>query len=818
MMSQEKKLGRFFRKGLARSLAAVICLLGSAPGWASPESEYGGGAGHMIAVPEGEEKSVVLPLKHTEVKAQVTGLVSTVVVTQAFENPYTLPIEAVYVFPLPQHAAVYGMKMFIGDRVVEGVIKRREEARDLYEEAKQQGKTASLLDQERPNIFTQSVANILPGDNILVELSYFQDLDYEQGGVEFVFPTVVGPRYSPGRAAGRSGQGWSEDTTRVPDASRISPPLLPPDVRSGHDIAIEVTLDTGVPFRDLETPSHAIQVDRHGPSRATVTLAPRDRLPNKDFVLRWKTSPAGPTAGWVTHRGDLGGYFLLVLEPEARIPKAEAAPREYVFVVDTSGSMSGFPLDQCKRLIRKCLDDLEEDDTFQVILFAGSASRFAPVPVPATSENVSKALDYVRGARGAGGTEFLPALEKALKQPVDRDRSRIVLFLSDGYIGYETQVLKYMEENRGGANIFPMGVGTSVNRYLIDAMARIGHGEPFYLRPDETPDETVGKFFEYVSRPSVTGIEVDFDGISVHDPWPEKMPDLFAGRPITLVGRYEKGGAGEVTLTGWLAGRRWKQTLEVELPDRKPANAGLPILWARKQIEEWSDRLAIGQVGDDAARERITELGLRYGLMSAYTSFVAIDSQVRNPGGEGGTVSVPVPLPEQVSPLAAPGHAYKMSAPVPYGARANANGLRSRKQAVPPSNMGAVREECKTVPRTSADAALPVELEEKDGYRDERRESGVRNILIRGTLTPDDVRTILEAALEGWVEEKDLAGLRGSVSLSLVVNEEGEVVHAWVRNKEALDAEELQVLLEHARGLLFPRSEARSSLSVDLWF
>jgi Ca-activated chloride channel family protein len=224
----------------------------------------------MIAIPEGEEKSVVLPLKQTRVKAQIAGLVSTVVVTQEFENLYTTPIEAVYVFPLPHDAAVYGMKMVIGDRVVEGVIKPRSEAQELYQQAKQQGKTASLLDQERPNIFTQSVANILPGDNILVEFSYFHDLDYEQGQVEFVFPAVVGPRYIPGHASGRTGEGWSDDTTRVPDGSRISPPLLPPGVRSGHDIEIEIHMDTGVPFRDLETPSHAIRVDRHGPSRATM--------------------------------------------------------------------------------------------------------------------------------------------------------------------------------------------------------------------------------------------------------------------------------------------------------------------------------------------------------------------------------------------------------------------------------------------------------------------------------------------------------------------------------------------------------------------
>jgi Ca-activated chloride channel family protein len=768
----------------------------------------------MIAVPEGTVASVVLPLKHTRMEARIAGLVSTVRVTQAFENPYTTPIEAVYVFPLPQHAAVYGMRMVIGDRVVEGVIKRREEARELYEQAKQQGKTASLLDQERPNIFTQSVANILPGDDIRVELSYFQDLDYEQGNVEFLFPTVVGPRYIPGEASGQSGEGWSDDTTRVPDASRITPPLLPPEVRSGHEIEIDVHMDTGVPYRDLETPSHAIEVDRHGPSRATVRLARRDRIPNKDFVLRWKTNPTGPAAGWVTHHDDLGGYFLLILEPEARISRAEVAPREYVFVVDTSGSMSGFPLDQCKRLLRRCLDDLDGEDNFQVVLFAGSASTFAADPVPATPANIRKAMEYVKSARGGGGTEFLPALEKALKQPLDRDRSRIVLFLSDGYIGYETQVLKYMNENLGSANLFPMGIGTSVNRYLIDAMARIGKGKPFYLRPDENPEETVGKFFDYVSRPSITGVEVEFEGLSVYDLWPEKVPDLFAGRPVTLVGRFDKGGEGEVILTGWLAGRRWKQTLEVELPDRETANRGLPILWARKRIESLSDRMAMGEMEEDEAREEITELGLRYSLMSVYTSFVAVDSQVRNPGGKGPTVSVPIPLPEQVSPLAAPGHAYVNSKSFAYGARAASSGLPGPKQAVPPSAVIA-REETGWSPESSSNVTLSDELAEKD-VPEEEAESAIRKIQIRGTLDAEEVRKILEAALEAWAAEKDLAHLQGTVRLALEVTTDGKVARAWIQNKEAFQEEDLEALLEHARGLSFPGSEARSTLFVEL--
>jgi Ca-activated chloride channel family protein len=406
-------------------------------------------------------------------------------------------------------------------------------------------------------------------------------------------------------------------------------------------------------------------------------------------------------------------------------------------------------------------------------------------------------------------------LEKALKHPVDRDRSRIVLFLSDGYIGYEAQVLKYMNENLGSANLFPMGVGTSVNRYLIDAMARIGKGKPFYLRPDENAEETVGKFFEYVSRPSVTGIEVDFEGLPVYDLWPDRVPDLFAGRPVTLVGRFDRGASGRIRLTGWLAGRRWEQTLEVELPDEDPRNPGLPLLWARKQIETLSDRLATGEIGEEDAREQITELGLRYSLMSAYTSFVAIDSEVRNPGGEGQTVSVPVPLPDQVSPLAAPGHAYVTSKGMKYAAPMASNGFLCRKQAVPPGSILG-RDEA-AASGASAELALPAELKEEERKKDDA-DSGIREIRIRGTLGEEEVRKVLEAALDAWADEEDMKHIRGAVTLVMTVEADGRIVRAWVQNKEVLEEEELRALLEHAHGLSFPRTGARSTVLVDLSF
>ncbi len=809
---KKHQLLSLFTLGLASLLTAF------SPAGAEAQSE--GGSGQMLAIQEGQDKTIPLPLKKTRVEAHIAGIVTTVRVIQEFGNPYSMPIEAVYVFPLPQQAAVKAMKMIIGERIVEGKIKPRDEARELYNQAKQQGKTASLLDQERPNIFTQSVANILPGDDIRVELSYFHDLPFEQGQYEFVFPMVVGPRYIPGESYGQTGKGWSPDTTRVPDGSRISPPLLPPGVRSGHDIALHVDLDTGLPFRDLETPSHAIQLDRKTASRAMVSLSPQDRIPNKDFILRWKVKQKGPVAGWLAHKEQEDGYFFMLLQPDVEISKTETAPREYIFVIDTSGSMHGFPLDQCKRIVRKCLKDLGPDDRFQIILFAGSASSLAPDSLFATEANIYKALQYVNNTRGGGGTEFLPALEKALDAPTDPDRSRIVLFLSDGYIGYETSVLKYLNKHQGEANIFSLGVGTSVNRYLIDAMARVGQGEPFYLTPDEAPDPVVERFFKYVSRPALTGIEVQFKGIKVSELQPKALPDLFAGRPLSLVGKFSKGGRGKVIITGRRAGKPWKQTLKVDLPDKAQANPGLAGLWARRRIESLSDQLAIGALAGDRAKEDITALALQYHLISAYTSFVAIDALVRNPEGAIQTIAVPVPLPDQVSPLAAPAPAYITNSFLGNAKGRGRHNLLSKKTKACYSSarsMGVVKEE---VARESlaqdepcVDRSLNEQTENGEGLRIE-----IKDLKIRGTIKEEAARRILASAIINWDRGDDLADLKGTISVSLEVLANGKVIRAWVAEKEHQKAKAINSLEKKAKNLMFPEAATKSYIHIKLIF
>ncbi|MGH9651461.1 MAG: VIT domain-containing protein, partial [Terriglobales bacterium] len=356
-------------------------------------------------------------LKHTDVQAEISGFLARVTVTQEFVNPSADKIEAVYVFPLPQNAAVDDMTLKVNQRTIRGLIKKREEAQKIYEAARRAGHTTALLDQERPNIFTQSVANIAPGATVKVVISYVEVLKYEAGAYEFVYPMVVGPRYIPGQATGKQGGGWSPDTAQVPDASRITPPVAPKGTRAGHDISIEVSLDAGVPIEEFRSTSHEIDWDRTSVHSARLNLRHERVIPNKDFILRYDVSGGRIEDAVLVHKAsaarpkDLrsGGFFTLILQPPDRIPESEITPKEIVFVLDTSGSMSGFPIEKAKEAMKLALDGLHADDTFNLITFAGDTQILFPEPVPATPKNLALAQEFLAGRSGGGGTEMMKA-------------------------------------------------------------------------------------------------------------------------------------------------------------------------------------------------------------------------------------------------------------------------------------------------------------------------------------------------------------------------------------------------------------------------
>ena len=593
------------------------------------------------------------PLEHTDVVAEISGFVARVEVTQKFTNPYSDRIEAIYVFPLPQNAAVDDMIMKVGNRTIRGVIKTREEAKKIYEDAKNAGKIASLLEQERPNIFTQSVANIMPGDEILITIRYIQTLKYDDGGYEFVFPMVVGPRYIPGSPTGKQAGGWAPDTDKVPDASRITPPVLKPGMRSGHDISLKVSLDSGVPIQDIRSKSHDVHIETEGKSKAYIILQENDSIPNKDFILNYDVAGKKPEFAILTHRtrdelGESSGFFTLMIQPQAEFENDEITPKEMVFVVDCSGSMSGKPMEKAKEAMRHSIRNMNPNDSFQIIRFSSSASKFSPKPLPNTEKNVEKGLEYINAMSGSGGTRMIEGIKASLSYPNDPEKMRIVLFMTDGYIGNEEEILAAIEDMLGDSRLFSFGVGSSVNRYLLERMAEAGRGTVQYVRPDEDTDFAVSKFYERISNPYLTDISIDWDGLDVDDVYPKRIPDLFSAQPVLIHGRYTTPGSGKIRLIGNIAGKESITEIDVEFPKENEENAGLVSIWARTRVNDLMNQMYHGE--NPGIVEEITNIGLEFRIMTKYTSFVAVEEKITSvDGGPPKTVMVPVEMPEGVS-------------------------------------------------------------------------------------------------------------------------------------------------------------------------
>lgn len=628
----------------------VLCV---AAFWAGDSSQAGApGQGTLnIIEPDGKVGSGC-PLEHTSVKAEISGFVSTVSVTQVFHNPRQEKIEAVYTFPLPGDAAVDDMLMRVGDRVVRGEIKRREEARRIYEQARDRGHVASLLDQERPNIFTQSVANIMPGQKVEITIKYVEMLPYDDGAFTFVFPMVVGPRFIPGNPAGRTGTGWAPDTDQVPDASRITPPVTPKGTRAGHDIDLTVSIDAGVPIGDIKSKLHEVDVSREGKQRAKISLKNRKEIPNRDFVLKYLVAGDEIRSGSLAHKDGEDGYVALIMIPPKRVKPEQVAPKEMIFVIDRSGSQSGRPLQKAKETIKYVIEHMNPNDTFNVIDFGSTANMLFSEPKKNTAEYREKALRYIGTLNGNGGTWMGPAVEMVCKTPPPENRLRIVTFMTDGYVGNDFEIISLVKQLRGASRWFPFGTGNSVNRFLLDNMARVGGGEVDYVLLN-TSGEAVGKkFYDRISTPVLTNITLVTDGVSLEQVYPEAVSDLWDRKPLIFKARYSKAGKGKVTIKGLSGGKPYEQTFEVTLPEKESAHGALGALWARAKVDDLMGQDWMGlQRGNPKAeiKEEIIRVALQHRIMTQFTSFVAVEETTVTVGGKPTKVAVPVEMPDGVT-------------------------------------------------------------------------------------------------------------------------------------------------------------------------
>ena len=612
------------------------------------------GSGSMQVL--GEEGVVgELPLEHTSVVIDVSGNLQRATVKQVYGNPYDEVIEAIYTFPLPQSGAVDRMNMWIGDRLVKGEIHERELARQIYDEAIEAGQTASLLEQERPNIFTQSVGNILPGDSIVIEISYVAPVEYDSGEYEIVFPMVVGPRFVPPGQFIRNIFERGEVATSVEDADRITPPIVPEGTRAGYDIELEMNLNPGVPIHEYESVNHEVDIGFTYNGTITVELENDEEIPNRDFVFRYRTAGESIQSGVIAHNGDLGGHFMMILQPDADVPVEDITPKEMFFVVDCSGSMSGQPMEVAKETVRQFVGGMNPDDTFQIMRFSETASSMSRAPLSNTEENVEEGIRYINAMSGTGGTMMIEGVRAAIGYPEDPERMRFVIFLTDGFIGNEGEILGELQRTLGeNTRLFSVGVGSSPNRYLIEGLAEEGRGHAYYVGLNEDPDESVAEIYGKINDPYLVGIDIDWGDLDVHDVYPSRIPDLYAGEPLVIVGQYDGSGTETVEVSGTVAGEEWQQELNVTLPASQEDNDVIATLWARKKIHDLTrdmyDSYGYVTQEEDVINE-ITDTALDYQIMSDYTSFVAVSEEVRTDpdSGEPVTVVVPVNMPDGVS-------------------------------------------------------------------------------------------------------------------------------------------------------------------------
>ncbi len=582
-----------------------------------------------------------LPLKATTVDVRIAGVIADVTLTQHYRNEGQRALEARYVFPGSTQAAVYAMNVRLGSRLLTAHIREKQQARIEYTAAKAEGKTSALLEQHRPNVFEMNVANILPGDDVAVELRYTELLTPHDAQYGFVFPIVVGPRYNSPQGAAASGK-W------------VSTPHLKAAEPSATAFDLKLTLDTPLAVKEIVSPSHEIGIEGSGTEHASVTLKPEQAANNRDFILNYRLAGDRIESGLMLYRGEEENFFLALVEPPKAVPVRQISPRDYIFVVDISGSMHGYPLETAKLLLQHLIGGLRPSDTFNVMLFSGSNRMLSPESVPATRANIDKALRTIREMGGGGSTEIVPALKRIAALKKGPDVSRSVIVITDGYVTVENEVFQLVANNLNQSNVFAFGIGTSVNRHLIEGIARAGQGEAFIVTKPDQAAAQAERLRKMIDAPVLTQLKARFQGLDVYDVQPAQLPDVLGGRPVLVFGKWRAEPAEAARATMMIEGRSVEGAYHALVSTEGRENQTTPALrhlWARQRIATLSDQEALE--GGSGQKDAITALGLKYGLLTQYTSFIAIDQVIRNSNPAlAPTVDQPSPMPEGVSNLA----------------------------------------------------------------------------------------------------------------------------------------------------------------------
>ena len=555
-------------------------------------------------------------LQGSHVKVNIAGVIADVTVSQTYVNDTEVTLDADYIFPGSTRAAVYAMQMRINERVIKAVVKEKEEAQAIFKEAVEAGKTASLLEQERPNVFRTSLGNIRPGDTVRVEFSYTEDIVPRNKEYAFVFPTIVGPRY--GNLEHLAADPWIQNPyteAAMPGQSGPSP-----------SFALDLGLNAGLPVKQAACSSHpAVKLNYRDKASLDMHLDQSTYEANKgDVIFRYRLAGEAIDGGVLLYEEGGEQFFMMTMQPPERPTVDQIPPRDYLFIVDVSGSMNGFPIQVSKELMHDLLSSLRPVDRFNVLLFASGFAKFHREMVPVSSDAIRLAIRFIDQQPGSGGTELMPALEEALAMIDDAGRSTTVVIATDGLVTVEKQAMDLIQERLGQANFFPFGIGSSTNRYLLEALAHVGHSEPLVATNADEARRVAQEFRTMIASPVLTDVKLDFEGMEVYDVIPKSVPDLFADKPIVVYGKYRGRADGRVRVTGSNGAGRFDQSMPVAQANVSGDNAALRYLWARQKIRVLSDYNHFS--GQPETRKQIVDLGLKYNLLTEFTSFVAVDN------------------------------------------------------------------------------------------------------------------------------------------------------------------------------------------------
>jgi len=615
--------------------------------------------GRVEAVTSGGE-TLLFPTLKTDIDVDIQGDLASVTVQQTFANPLNTPLNVSYLFPLNQEAAVYQMIMEVGDEVVHAQIQKKKAAQEIFEQAKREGKSAALLKQHRPNMFTQDIANLMPELPIKVTLHYVQTLPKVDGDYELVIPLVVGPRFQPPDAGiapkPDDNEPQESQTTQFGQWQLEALPAYPPvkglnipKTIDAERVAIQIHLNGGMPIQQLYSRTHQLDINQTDDNQRTIRLAKGRVIDNRDFVLRYNLAAQNNQAGLLAYYGEQQGFFSLLIEPPAIPQNNQITAREMVFVLDCSGSMSGLPMEASKAFMREALQTLRPTDTFRIIRFSESATEFSRTPLSATRQNIQRGIHYTNSLSGYGGTMMTTGIKQALQVPVPTDSVRLVTFLTDGYIGNEHEVLTLTKRLLGSARLFAFGVGSGVNRFLLSEMGRVGRGFTRYMDPTEEVQTVAKELAQRLQSPVLTDITIDWGELQATQVMPQTIHDLFAGQSIRIQGRYATPGRYVIKVNGHVQGRAATLPVAINLPAQSEQGEAIALIWARSAIKDKMRLFNIPNdmrsvpISDEVLKQQVTQLGLDFSLLTQWTAFIAVSKQKYNPN--------PAQTPNQAVPL-----------------------------------------------------------------------------------------------------------------------------------------------------------------------